>query len=268
MNRKKIITSYIDSGSYKEFIERIIQLAKHKYSSYVCITNVHMVIEAYLDKKFNTILNHADLVAPDGMPLAKILQLMCGFKQDRVAGMDLMPDLFREAEKNGLAVYLYGSTFSMLSSIENKAKKEYPDLKICGKYSPPFRKLSEEEDEIITERINRAEADLVLVALGCPKQEKWMAEHKGKINGCMIGLGAAFAIYAGNQSRAPQWMQNACLEWFYRLLQEPRRLWKRYLVTNTLFLLLILWNALTSLCSQYANYGWRSLQTGLTRILF
>jgi N-acetylglucosaminyldiphosphoundecaprenol N-acetyl-beta-D-mannosaminyltransferase len=239
MKKRKIIKTLISSGRYEVFIDNILDLSQNSNSSYVCISNVHMTIEAYLDKEFCKIVNNANIATPDGMPLAKAMKILYDVNQDRVAGMDLMPDLMKSSEEKDLSIFLYGSTNEVLKAIASKAKKEFPNLELYV-YSPPFRTLSQEEKDDIVTMINRNTPDFVFVALGCPKQEKWMAEHKNKINSCMLGLGAAFEVYADLKGRAPQWMQDYSLEWLYRFLHDPKRLWKRYLVTNTLFIGLLL----------------------------
>ena len=134
----------------------------------------------------------------------------------------------------------YGSTEETLELLYKKLNENYPGIQIAGMYSPPFRPMTEEEDKAIVERINEVNPDFVWVGLGAPKQEKWMAEHQGKIDGLMLGVGAGFDYYAENIKRAPEWMQKSNLEWLYRLIQDPKRLFKRYLVTNTKFI----WNAM------------------------
>ena len=238
MKKKNIFNSVVSIGTYRAFIEEIISYAHSKIPSYVCFANVHMVVEAYHDKSFQKLINEADLVAPDGKPLSVFLKLSEGINQDRVCGMDILPDLLKQAEASGKSVYFYGSTEDLLETIQQKAKAEFPALKIVGCYAPPFRALSENEDEMITKKIQEAHPDLVFVSLGCPKQERWMAEHKNKLNACLLGLGQAFKVYAGVEKRLPKWMRNLSLEWVYRLCLEPGRLWKRYLYANTIFLLL------------------------------
>jgi len=239
MQKHKIINSFVSAGRYLDILNDLIHLSKKQVSSYVCISNVHMLIEGYRDPDFQKVINSADIATPDGMPLAKAIKWLYGIDQERVAGMDLMPDVMKESEEKRLSIYLYGSTDEILHTIIKKAKDEFPNLSICGSYSPPFRELTQNEKENVIEQINNTNPNFVFVALGCPKQEKWMAEHKGKINSCMIGLGGAFEVYAGVKSRAPLWMQKASLEWLYRLIQDPKRLWKRYLYTNTKFILLL-----------------------------
>ena len=241
VKKYRVVSVDLSSGHYDRFIEQIIELARVRISSYICVANAHMTIEAWQNPDFATVVNCADIVTPDGMPLVKSLKLLYGIEQDRVAGMDLLPGLIAEAELIGLSLFFYGSTDDVLCKITERVGHDHPGVRIAGTYSPPFRVLSEREERGIVEEINNSDANIVMVALGCPKQEIWMARHKGKINAVMLGVGGAFTVYAGTQSRAPEWMQLCSLEWLYRLCQEPRRLFKRYLVTNTLFLVLLAW---------------------------
>lgn len=243
--KKRIVSIDVTQASYSYFISQIINLGRNLNSSYVCVANVHMVVEAYKNPEYASFINSADLVTPDGMPLVKALKLSYGLSQERVAGMDLFPDLLSEAEKQGQSIFLYGSTENVLQNISRRISSEHPTLKIAGIYSPPFRPLTDSESSEIVTLINSSGANLVFVSLGCPKQEIWMANHKGKINAVMIGVGGAFPVYSGLQKRAPVWMQKSSLEWFYRLCQEPRRLIKRYLITNTMFIFLILKQLIT-----------------------
>jgi len=240
MNKLHIISIDLNTSPYSAFVDRIMTLGRERISSYVCVANVHMVIEAHNNPDFAAVVNNADLATPDGMPLVKGLKLLYGINQERVAGMDLLPDLLCAADKEGQSIFIYGSTDDVLQSMTDRIAADHPMLKIAGAYSPPFRPLSDEEDADTVKRINASAANLVFVALGCPKQEIWMARNKGKINAVMLGVGGAFPVYAGLQSRAPLWVQKASLEWLYRLCQEPRRLFKRYLVTNTIFIALMM----------------------------
>lgn len=240
MIKKEVLHSNISIGSFREYIEEIFELTRRKQSSYVCFANVHMLFEAYRDMAFKNVLDNADIVTPDGRPLSVFIRLFHKIPQERAPGMDLMPALMQEAAKRGKSVYFYGSTDEILRLIVKRAEKELPGLKIAGYYSPPFRELSEQEKEEIVRNINAASPDLLFVALGCPKQEKWMAEHLGKVNACMLGVGQAYNVYAGIEKRLPRWMRNLSLEWVYRLYLEPKRLWKRYLISNSLFLWLVI----------------------------
>jgi len=238
MNRKYVLNSSISTGSYQEFINEIFSLVNFKIPSYVCFANVHMVVEGHKDSEFQNIINNANIVAPDGKPISLFLKYFSNLKQDRVCGMDILPDLLKQAAQTGKSVFFYGSTPSLLTRITKKANLEYPTLKVSGSYSPPFKNLSDEENNIALSKINDTSPDLVFVALGCPKQEKWMAANRNKIGACLLGVGQAFNVYAGVEKRLPVWMRNLSLEWMYRLYLEPQRLWKRYLVTNSYFLLL------------------------------
>jgi N-acetylglucosaminyldiphosphoundecaprenol N-acetyl-beta-D-mannosaminyltransferase len=236
MERKSILGSVVTLGSYDTFVDRIIHLATHRVPSYVCFANVHMVVEAKNDAAFRKVVNQATIVAPDGKPLSVFLKLFHNIEQDRVCGMDVMPDLLRRAEESGRSIYFYGGEQKCLDLIRKRAEKEFPNLKIAGMYSPPFRALSEQEKAEDVERIRESGADLVFVSLGCPRQEKWCAENVRKLNACFLALGQAFTVYAGLEKRLPKWMRALCLEWALRLVLEPRRLWRRYLYTNTEFL--------------------------------
>ncbi|RDV13703.1 glycosyltransferase [Pontibacter diazotrophicus] len=238
--KRKLLNSFISKGRFNEFVEHVFWLTENRPSSYVCFANVHMLVEAYRDPDFNQVLNRADLATPDGGPLSKLMRILYKQPQDRVAGMDLLPRLLQEAARRGKSVYFYGSTDEVLSAVVSKAKDQYPELKIAGYFSPPFLQLSEEEDTDIVNMINETEPDLLFVALGCPKQERWMAAHQGKVNACMLGVGQAYMTFAGLEKRLPKWARDFSLEWTYRLWLEPRRLWKRYLLTNSVFMFLVL----------------------------
>jgi N-acetylglucosaminyldiphosphoundecaprenol N-acetyl-beta-D-mannosaminyltransferase len=237
---KEVIALKVSIIDFNSYVERIKVLAQGKTSSYICVANAHMTIEAHSDSSFAEVVNNANLVSPDGLPLTWALRLIHGIKQERVAGMDLLPDLLSIAESNKWGVYFYGGSEELGQKSREYVKKHYPKLANAHFESPPFRELTEQEELECIERINASGANLVFVVLGCPKQEKWMARMKGKINSVMIGVGGALPVLVGVQKRAPKWMQKAGLEWFYRLKQEPRRLFKRYLVTNSIFLILLM----------------------------
>ena len=155
----------------------------------------------------------------------------------RTTGPDYMKEILKISGEEGFRHYFYGSTEKTLNKLSKTLEKRYPNVQVVGLYSPPFRPLTKEEDEEVIRMINESQADFVWIGLGAPKQERWMADHKGKVNGLMVGVGAAFDYEAGNIERAPMWMQKANLEWLYRLLQEPKRLFKRYFYTNTKFVI-------------------------------
>jgi N-acetylglucosaminyldiphosphoundecaprenol N-acetyl-beta-D-mannosaminyltransferase len=236
LGRKSIKNFSITTGNYQSFIDEMTELGKKRISTAVYFANVHMFIEAYQSKDFNALITKADIVAPDGQPLAWMHRLLYGIKQDRVAAMDFLPDMLERMVKEGLPVYFYGGTQKMLDNTAAYVKEKYPALKVVGLYSPPFRPLTTAEEDEIAANINAANPAIVFVFLGCPKQEKWMAVMKGKINAVMTGVGGALPVTIGMQKRAPGWMRNMGLEWLFRFLQEPKRLFKRYAVTNSIFM--------------------------------
>lgn len=240
MKKKLLINFSVSTGEYQSYIDNITVLARHRISSAIYFANVHMFIEAHKNKDFLTQVNNADIVTPDGQPLAWLLRLLYGIKQCRVAGMDVLPDLLDRMEKENLPVYFYGGTPEMISKTNAYVKDKYPGLQVAGLYSPPFRALTEKEEKEIVEKINHASPAIVFVFIGCPQQEKWIASNKGKIHAVMTGIGGALPVTIGMQQRAPVWMRNFGLEWLFRFLKEPRRLFKRYLVTNSLFIFISL----------------------------
>ncbi|MCC7502581.1 MAG: WecB/TagA/CpsF family glycosyltransferase [Flavobacteriales bacterium] len=235
LTRKRVIGVDISTGTFAEHIAVFTEWAQAHRSSYVCCVNAHMTVEAHNDPSFAAIVNRADAATADGMPVLKAVQRFHGLPQERVAGNDLLPALLAEAARLQLMVYLYGGKQEVLDAMVARAAKEHPELRFAGVVSPPFRALSEAEMVEEAERINASGAHIVMVALGCPKQERWMAAMKGRVNAVMLGLGGAFLLYAGVDTRAPKWMRDLSLEWLYRLALEPGRLWKRYLVTNSVF---------------------------------
>lgn len=236
MNYVPLLSLRLSTGTYEQFVGKIADLAARRVSSYVCVANVHMLVEAWKKPTFAQDVNQAIVVAPDGMPLALGLRWLYGVNQPRVAGMDLFPDLLATATQQKLTVFFFGSTNEVLSGVLAQCQIQFPGCTVAGSYSPPFRPMSPDEEEAIIARINSSGANLVFVALGCPKQEAWMARMQGRIHAVMLGVGGAFPVFAGLQNRAPVWMQHLSLEWAYRLYQEPNRLWKRYLVTNSVFI--------------------------------
>lgn len=214
------------------YIEEHLEELKGRY---ICVSNVHTTVTAYRDPAYRAVQNGAAMNIPDGKPLS-IVQCMGGEKDaGRVPGPDLMPELFALSEKKGYRHYFYGSTQETLDALKEKLSEKYPKMDIAGMYSPPFRPMTEEEDREAVERINAAKPDFIWVGLGAPKQEKWMADHEGKVCGVMLGVGAGFDFHAGTVKRAPKWMQEVCMEWLYRIGQDPKRLLVRYLDTNFSF---------------------------------
>ena len=207
---------------------------------YICVSNVHTTVTSYEDASYRNVQNGGIMAIPDGGPLSTVGRKRGAKKMARTTGPSYMGEILKISVEQGWKHYFYGSTQETLDKLKVELEKSYPGLQIVGMYSPPFRPLSAEEDQDIVEAINLASPDFLWIGLGAPKQEKWMAAHQGKVKGLMVGVGAAFDYYAGNIKRAPGWMQKMNLEWLYRLLQDPKRLWKRYVRTNSKFI----WNAM------------------------
>lgn len=233
----QVLSAKVDVIGWDEAIARIAGWAAARASRYVCITNVHSVVTAGSDEGFGRVLADADMVTPDGAPVAWMLRKLGFAGQQRINGPDLMWRYCEQAAGRGESIFLYGGTPETLVILQEKLRAVFPGLRIAGAISPPFRQLTAAEDAVDVERINASGAGTVWVSLGCPKQELWMAAHRGRVQAVMIGVGAAFDYHAGTIRRAPPWMQRNGLEWLHRLCSEPGRLWKRYLVTNTLFVL-------------------------------
>lgn len=233
----KILGTDILVTNMAKTVERIEKDIEELRGEYICVGNVHTTVMAHDDAQYHEVQKQAAFVLPDGKPLSAYSRKHGFPEAERVTGPDLMLELF--SRDNGLKHYFYGSTEETLSALQEALKTNYPDLSIVGMVSPPFKKLTREEDEEQVRRINESGADIIWVGLGAPKQENWMYHHRGKVCGVMIGVGAGFDYHAGNIKRAPVWMQKCSLEWLYRLMQDPKRLFRRYLVTNTRYLWLI-----------------------------
>lgn len=227
----------VDAVSFGEAKERVLDWGQQRSSRYVVFANAHVLVTASQEHDFRLAVVSADLVNPDGAPVAWMLRKLGFAKQRRVSGPDFMWALLGRCERQSLPVYFYGSTPETLARLQSHILAVFPHLHIVGLDSPPFRTLSDQEDADTVKRINASGAGLVFVGLGCPKQELWMYKHQGHVNAVMLGVGAAFDFHAGTLARAPQWMRKRGLEWLHRLAMEPKRLWRRYLVTNTLFVL-------------------------------
>jgi len=218
-------------------VNHVLSLAKLNQGAYVCVSNVHMCLETFDSEVFRAVVNQADLVIPDGKPLS-IAQKLLGHKNaDQVRGQDIMNTLCAASGDKQINIGFYGgSSDAILGLVKGNLFDKFPDIRITYDFSPPFRQLSEKENVDVVGQINAAKVDVLFVGIGCPKQEYWMAEHKGELNCVMLGVGAAFDFIAGNKKHAPIWMQKMGLEWLFRLAIEPRRLWKRYLKQNPRFI--------------------------------
>ena len=237
LSKLRVITADITVGPFAEQMSAIVAHGAAHRSSYVCCVNAHMIVEAR-EPAFAGIIAKADFATPDGMPVLRAMQLFHRVRQERVAGNDILPALFQKAAAEGLGIFLFGASEEVQQRMVDRAARELPALRIVGRYSPPFAPLEAMDLAADAARIEATGAHMIMVSLGCPKQEKWMAAMKGRVNGVMLGVGGAFLLYAGIDERAPKWMRDLSLEWVFRLCLEPRRLWKRYLVTNGIFLVL------------------------------
>lgn len=235
--RIRVLGVGIDTLSPQAAVQQVMQWARQRESRTVCVCNVHSVITAQQEPVFMAAVEHADLATPDGAPVAWMLRRLGAIGQQRVSGPELMLHTCEAAVAAGESIFLYGSTEETLARLRARLLQQWPGLQIAGAISPPFRSLSAAEDDAIVETINRSGASMVWVSLGCPKQEQWMAAHRGRVQAVMLGVGAAFDFHAGTKPRAPRWMRETGLEWLHRLASEPTRLGRRYLMTNSLFVL-------------------------------
>jgi len=234
----EILDVSIKPINYLSATHQILIWAREGSSRIVFAANVHMLMEAHDSPAYKKIINSADIVTPDGMPLVWMMRVKGHPDQQRVYGPTLMLHVLESAARENIPVGFYGSSPQVLQSLLAKTQSRFPNLKIAYSFSPPFQEISQDEDAEIIKHINASSARILFVGLGCPKQEKWMADHRGRINAVMLGVGAAFDFHAGIKSQAPAWMQNIGLEWLYRLATEPRRLWRRYLYHNPRFIIL------------------------------
>lgn len=238
--RLHIISLDVQHAGFTESLNAVTGLAINRTSSFVCFANAHMIAEAYDDKHFAEQMKRAALVLADGKPLGWACRLLYKTKQERISGMDFLPRMLAVANEKKLSVFFYGSTPDVLISVQKKIASAFPSIHFAGAISPPFLPMTGEETRKDIEQINGTGAQLVFVSLGCPRQEKWMAENTDRINAVLLGIGGALPVFAALQKRAPRWMQALALEWLFRLAQQPRRLFKRYFYTNTLFMLLLM----------------------------
>ena len=246
---KYVVGMKVNATSYAHTVDTVLEWASAGQSCYVCISNVHMTMECHHSQSFKQIVNEADLVTPDGMPLVWMMRWLGVREQQRVRGPSLLPLLCEAAALHHLKVGFYGSTDSVLQQLVERLRCDFPRLEVAFSYSPPFRELSVIEDDDIVNNINSSGAQILFVGLGCPKQEIWMAQHRGLIMMPMLGVGAAFDICSGIKSESPLWLQKMGLEWLYRFILEPRRLWRRYLIYNPLFM----WLAFIQLINKKGN---------------
>ena len=242
-----ILGTRTDSTSYSDATTRVLGWSSNPESRYVCVSNVHVTMESYDSAEYRAIVNGADLVTPDGMPLVWALRLLGVAEATRVYGPTLTVHVLGQAETAGVAVGFYGSSPEVLTGLLRTCERQFPRLRVAFAHAPVFRPLTEAEDAAAVREINDSGARILFVGLGCPKQERWMASHKGRVNAVMLGVGAAFDFLAGLKPQAPAWMQRVGLEWLFRLATEPRRLWRRYAYHNPRFVALLAGQYLKSL---------------------
>lgn len=227
--------------SIEEVFKHLLNLVKQD-KGYICVNNVHTIVYSILNKDYHRYINDSKISLADGMPLVYYSKFKHGINISRITGPTFLQKTLEYGQEYDLQHYFFGGTPETLNRMMEVISKNYPDAKVSGYYSPPFKKqFSPEENKIYLEHINNCNPDIIWVGLGAPKQEIWIAENINLLNrGVMIGVGAGFDYLTGKIKRAPDWMQKYSLEWIYRLIQEPKRLLKRYIITNTLFLIFIL----------------------------
>lgn len=232
IKRVNIIDVPISAVNMESCIRSIFRDFDQVRGKYICVSNVHTTVMAHDDPSYYKVQSESFLSVPDGKPLS-IIGRKTYKRMDRVTGPDLMRHIL---QKPGLRHFFYGNTEENLQSMLKEIGKAYPDAVIAGHEASVFREMTTEEEEALAVRMNQTKPDIIWVALGAPRQEFFCKRMEGRVNALLIGVGGAFNILAGITPEAPKWMQKISMEWFYRFLQEPGRLWKRYAVTNTKFL--------------------------------
>ncbi|MBU2892240.1 WecB/TagA/CpsF family glycosyltransferase [Colwellia sp. D2M02] len=255
LTKSNILSLSVNVINISQAVEHIITLAVKKSAAYVCVSNVHMCMEAFDDISFQHIINNADLIVADGRPIYWAQKILGHKQAQQVRGQDLMTELCAYSADKKLNIGLYGgSCDKVLTKVIHELKQQFPNIRITYYFSPPFPELAESNaakksginaelsrdtdqqlNATVIDNINNANVDILFVGIGCPKQERWMAENSVKTSCVMLGVGAAFDFIAREKKHAPKWMQQSGLEWFYRLLAEPKRLAGRYLKQNPRF---------------------------------
>lgn len=234
----KILNVPISQTNYIEVLRKVKNVIIKQKKIHICVCAVHLIMEAQKNKFLLSGLQNADIVTLDGMPLVWISKLYGNKDASRVYGPDLTLMMCELSRKNNYKIFLLGGAKEQSKKLSNELKKRFENLNIVGFQDTPIRPIPKKQNEVIVKEINNLKPDIIFVGLGCPNQELWMIENREKISApIMIGVGAAFDFITGNVKQAPKWMQNSGLEWLYRLIQEPRRLWRRYFILNMLFTL-------------------------------
>jgi N-acetylglucosaminyldiphosphoundecaprenol N-acetyl-beta-D-mannosaminyltransferase len=238
LEQRSILGVRVDATSYADASERILEWAKRGESCYVCCAAVNNIMEARRSPDYQAVMDRADLVTSDGMPLVWMLRWLGARSATRVYGPDLMRTLLEAAGHAGIPVGFYGGTAPLLARLVARMRMRFPRLDVVYAEAPPFREPTAEEDRRTTQAMQDAGVRILFVGLGSPKQDRWMHAHKDRVPAVMLGVGAAFDFLAGAKPQAPRWMQSRGLEWMFRLATEPRRLWRRYLTQNPKFVAL------------------------------
>jgi N-acetylglucosaminyldiphosphoundecaprenol N-acetyl-beta-D-mannosaminyltransferase len=235
---RHILGVRVDATTYKEATRRILEWARDGRSGYVCCASVNNIMEAHDSPEFRDVMNGANLVTSDGMPLVWLLRLLGVSEATRVYGPDLTPAVLEAAADAQIPVGFYGGSPAVLAELVRRVSGRYHGLRVAYAESPPFRPATPEEDASTTRAIADSGARILFIGLNTPKQDRWMNAHRGRVPAVMLGVGAAFDFLAGSKPQAPRWMQRSGLEWTFRLATEPRRLWRRYLRHNPRFAVL------------------------------
>jgi N-acetylglucosaminyldiphosphoundecaprenol N-acetyl-beta-D-mannosaminyltransferase len=240
LQARYVLGMRVDATSYEDAAQHVVRWAHEGRSCYVCAASVHTTMESFDSPEFRQVVNGADLVTPDGRPLVWALRILGVWDASQVRGTDLTTHVVERAAREDVPIGLYGGTPQLLDDFARILEARHPGTRIVCKIAPPFRPLTPEEDEAVTRDIAASGARILFVGIGCPKQERWMAARQGRVRAVMLGVGAAFDFHTGRVRQAPRWMRVAGLEWIFRVLMDPLRLWKRYAKNNPRFIGLFL----------------------------
>jgi N-acetylglucosaminyldiphosphoundecaprenol N-acetyl-beta-D-mannosaminyltransferase len=235
---RRILGMNVDATNYERTSSAVVEWSQRGQSRYICVATVNNAMESFDNPEFRRVMNQADLVTPDGMPLVWGLRLLGVSHASRTYGPDLTPVVLKAAEALGIGVGFFGASQAVLEALLIEVRQRFPRVRISYAYSPPFRQLTSAEDRRVVDDVNRSGCRILFVGLSTPKQEYWMAAHRPGVQAVMLGVGAAFDFLAGTKPQAPRWMMRIGLEWLFRLATEPRRLWRRYLKHNPRFVFL------------------------------
>jgi N-acetylglucosaminyldiphosphoundecaprenol N-acetyl-beta-D-mannosaminyltransferase len=235
--RVNILGVGVSCLNMEEAIELISEAIADRRKEYICVTGVHGIMESQADEELRRIHNRSFLTVPDGMPTVWLGKLNGHWKMGRVYGPDLMLELCQISRERGFKHFLYGGNIGIAKKLKTNLETRFPGIQIVGTYTPPFRPLNEEEENELAEQVAKCQPDCFWVGLSTPKQDRFMASYLERLDSTiMLGVGAAFDIHTGGIRDAPNWMKNSGLQWLHRLSQEPRRLWRRYLINNPIFI--------------------------------